>query len=774
MGKGDPDEMRSQGEEADSHSCPHCDRKFKRIVNFKTHLKTHEKKKFTCMWCNREFLQERTLVGHICSPVRKRFSCRICGENFHTRQKLQMHIQHKRMQGESCLPKRGEDESDKEVVESASKGDVILDEKSNHISQVALLDEEAKHNSQVDLLEKSDPVSQVDLLDEKSDRISQQLLDSEKKDCSDEVSIRENKPSESNKCDKDDCLIAIKRVDSRVFVVPNVESKSLLLTENFIQQKKPDLPIGCSLAEFCGKRSIIEHEAGSSPKFAKIKHKAEKSLDMQNSVSSMHTSKKDILRGSNRISVIRIQNGKEISRENLDDSELVSLRRERKVNGEDCVQLYRKLCNSEIGLIAQEQTFHQGNKLGGNDCKEKAKANKINFYKQYIANQLTRGNVQLPEKTTCMSKVDLQTNRKEMLYGGINNSGIKNAFACETRKNLSPATLHNVKLPSLQSKTDLLNYDDAHTSFKCIPCKKAFKSLASFQNHRVYHVSKVQQSSSVDKNIADVVNMQQQADDVKITVIDKGKNIPLSWNTTQPTKLKIRVVTKAGRKSLACSKCGQKVQLQHEVQDYVGSPQEHSDAGEMVYISRFPRPSAVLSGKEKFQCSCNQNLARVVGENKSSDSKKDDDTSNNLAVDVKEEMTDDGIFREELERPVVSGRKSELQCSKSGNFAKKDKRLLKNNISSALDVSSFIEAGVKKEQSEDDVSIEDEVHVKKEPSDYDILLRKEMESYELTGFDILDLRVKNPEAFANIKYELSEEDVDIVIKEEQEDTDSLW
>ncbi|XP_047499381.1 zinc finger protein Xfin-like [Penaeus chinensis] len=735
MGKGNPDLMRSQGEEADLHSCPHCDRKFKRTVNFKTHLKTHEPKKFMCMWCKREFLQERTLLGHICSPVRKRFRCRICGENFHTRQKLQMHIRQKRMQGESCFPKQEEDESDQEV------------------SLVALLDE------------KADPVSQVTTtLDEKSSHISQVALhDSEKKDCSDEVSIPENKPSESNKCDKDDCLIAIKRVDSRAVVVQNVASKSLLLTKQFIQQKKPDLPIGCSLAEFCGKRSILEHEIGSSPKFAKIKHKAEKSLDMQNSIKSMQTSKKDkYMRGSNRISVIRLQNGKEISRENLDDSELVSLRRERKVNGEDCVQVYRKQCNSDIGLIAQGETFHQGNKLGGNDCKEKVKANKSDLKKEYVHNQLTRTNVHLPEKTTCISKVgDLQKNRK-MLYSGkvddINNSGIKNTFACETSKNLSPVFLHNMNLPSLQSKN----------RFKCIPCKMTFRSLSSFHNHRIYHLNMVQQSSSVDNNTADVVSMQQQSDDVKITIIDKGKNIPLSWSKTQPTKLKVNVVTQAGRKSLACSKCGQKVKLQHEVQDYVGSLQEHSNAGEMVYISRFPRPSAGLSGKETFQCSCNQNLARVVGENKRSDSKNDDDV-----VYVKEEMTDDNIFREEPERPVVSSRKSKLQCSSFGNFDK-NKRVLESNISSAVDVSGFFEARVKKEPSEDDISIkEDEVHVKKEQSEYDNLLRKEMESYELTGFDILDLRVRNPEAFANIKYELNEEDIDIVIKEEQDDTDSV-
>ncbi|XP_063595845.1 zinc finger protein 569-like [Penaeus indicus] len=735
MGKGNPGEMRGQGEEADLHSCPHCDRKFKRTVNFKTHLKTHEPKKFTCMWCEREFLQERTLVGHICSPVRKRFRCRICGENFHTRQKLQMHIRHKRMQGESCLPKQEEDESDKEGVSPEALGD-----------------------------EKPDPVSQATtILDEKPSHISQEALsDSEEKDCSDEVSIQENKPSESNKCDKDDCLIAIKRVNSRAVVVPNIASKSLLLTSEFIQQKKPDLPIGCSIAEFCGKRSFIEHETGSSPKFAKIKHKAEKSLDMQNSIRSMQTSKKDIyMRGSNRISVIRMQNGKEISRENLHDSELVSLRRERKVNGEDCVQVYRKQCNSDIGLIAQERTFHQGNKLGGNDFKEKVKANKSNLKKEYIPNQLTRTHVHLPEKTTCMSKVgDLKTNRK-MLYGGrvdgINNSGIKNALACESRKNLSSVFLHNVNLPSLQSKN----------RFRCIPCKITFKSLTSFQKHRAYHLSMVQQSSSVDNNTADVGSMQQQSDDVKITIIDKGKNIPLSWNKTQPTKVKVNVVTQAGRKSLACSKCGQKVKLQHEVQDYVGSPQEQSNAGEMVYISRFPRPSAVLSGKEKFQCSCNQNLARVVGEDKSSDSKNNDD------VYVKEEMTDDNIFREEPERPFLSSRKSELQCSSFGN-SDKNKRVLEGNINSAVDVSGFFEARVKKEPSEDDISIkEDEVHVKKEQSEYDILLRKEMESYELTGFDILDLRVRNPEAFANIKYELNEEDIDIVIKEEQDDTNSV-
>nr|XP_027236218.1 zinc finger protein 226-like [Penaeus vannamei] len=500
-------------------------------------------------------------------------------------------------------------------------------------------------------------------------------------------------------------------------------------------------------------------------------HKAEKSPGMQTSLSSMQTNKKDILLGTNRICVIRKQNGKEISRENLDDSELVSLRRERKVNGEDCVQVYRKPYNSERALIAQEHIFHQGNKPGGNDYMDKAKADNSKL-KKYVTNQLTRSNVHLPEKKIYISKVGkLQTNRKMNVgrVDGIKETGIKNVAAHEKIKNLSPVFFRNVKLPSLQSKSDLMNYDNASTFFKCIPCNKSFKSLTSFQNHRIYHVSKVQQSCGTDKNIADV-SMQQQADDVKITVLDTGKAMPPSLNKTQPTKLKIHVVTQAGKKSIACSKCGQKVQLQHELQDYVGSPQEHSDAGEMVYISRFSRP-VVSSGKEKFQCSCNQNLVTVVSEN-NSDNKGNDCTTDNL-VDVKKEMTDDDVlFREELERPDVSTRKSESQGSSFGNSDKK-KRVLESSVSSASGVSGF-EARVKKEPSEDGFSFnEEEIQVKKELSDDEILLRKEMESYELAGFHISDLRVKNPEAFANIKYELNEEeDVDIVIKEEQDDSDS--
>lgn len=801
MNKDEQAQMKSIAEGPSSHSCPQCEKKFKRRVNFEAHLKSHEPVTHKCVWCKREYSQEHTLLSHICIPIIKKFKCRVCGLSFHSKKSLDIHVHSGQSEGDYSY-KLGQHMNDKDV-EPTKRINTLLDEKSDHKSEVVSLVPERKDcdadmsvesdvdvniRYDADVSIKSDADVSIKCDTDMSIKTDAEvsIKDGADMSCKGDadvsikrnanMNIKRNEVSEGHKRLKDECFISIKRVNSGAIMVQKTEKKSLFTMKNVGLQNKPDLPIGCSLAEFFGKRTITGGEPGSPHKSTKIMRKTKNSPDVKSPNSFKLTNNNYTVSNGIRVSVTKVNDCQKIQSESV-ANDIVPLRRKRKVNAEDYVQIYRKSCNKEIGTVAQEQVAYQGIKPGGNDSKDGIKASNSDLRKLYLANNLTKRNVQFSEKSTCLSKIgNSQTDRHVVLDSGrIDNNDyieLKEKVENDIFRDLSVVALPNMKILSAKQENEIMNYYNTRTcSFECVPCKKTFKSLISFHNHRVYHISKVQQSSSVDRSDADVTEEEEETD-VRITVIDKGKALPLFLHKPKPIKVKVNFATEARKKSLSCSKCRQKVQHQRGVEDYVGAPQEHSGAGEMVCISRFPKPSAVSSGKVKFLCSCNENLAEVVDENKSNDTSSAGNSAG-LPVVVKKEITEDDIlFREELERAFASSGRSELQCPRlenSSGVAEKKRRALGSNNDNSAEISGILEVRVKQEESEE-VHVKqeelEEVSVKQEESEEDILFKEEMKAYEFAGFDISDLRVSNPEAFANVECELK--DVDIVIKEEHD------